>query len=459
MSLDTREMPFGVDGAAAIPPALVRGELNRIISSKAFQSSKRHQQLLRHLVEHAVDGRGTALKESVLALEVFNRPFDAFDPARDTIVRVEARRLRQRLERYYDEEAGDVAFEIRLPVGSYVPTLRRRSVVDDGTRHAKDLAERGEHFLRQPLSRQSLEAARERFEDALRESPRYVPALVGVGRAWLNLASGWYRAPAAASEHSAEALRRALAIDPANAVAYALLGAVLHQFEYDWVSARASFERAVALAPSQAFVHSAFGLHLLARRDFDGAERELSLARRLDPQYVNARMHMVNLRIGQRRLGEARAELEAMFDLAPSSAPARGLAAVIELVAGNARAAIEHCLRACELAPDYALCQASLAAAQGAAGRVAESDATIASMYARFGNACVSPYVEAVVSTRCRRYHEAYALLEKAIRMRDPSVMYLPSDPSFDELRGDPRWPQLLALRVPPSEDEPSDRV
>ena len=268
----------------------------------------------------------------------------------------------------------------------------------------------------------------------------------------MRLASGWYREPAVASEHAAEALRRALELDPAEAVAHALLGAVQHQFEYDWPAARASFERASALAPQQAFVHSAFGLHLLSRGDFDEAERELQLARRLDPQYANARMHMANLRIGQRRLDQARAELEAILDIAPASAPAHGLAALLELIEGRTDAAIAGYRRACELAPDYALCHASLAAALGAADRVTESDQTMSAMYARFGDACVSPYVAAIVAARCRRFHEACALIEQAIRVRDPSVMYLPTDPSFDALRRDPRWPKLLALRVPPAD-------
>ena len=446
------DLSLGQREASAIAPALIRRELDRITSSKAFQPSRRHQKLLRHLVEQAIAGQTAALKEPVLALEVFERPLAGFDPARDTIVRVEARRLRQRIERYYDEEGADAVVEIRLPVGSYVPTLRRRDAAVDATRHAKDLTERGEHFLRQPLARESLETARERFEEALRESPRYVPALVGLGRAWLNLASGWYREPAVASEHAAEALRRALELDPAEAVAHALLGAVQHQFEYDWPAARASFERASALAPQQAFVHSAFGLHLLSRGDFDEAERELQLARRLDPQYANARMHMANLRIGQRRLDQARAELEAILDIAPASAPAHGLAALLELIEGRTDAAIAGYRRACELAPDYALCHASLAAALGAADRVTESDQTMSAMYARFGDACVSPYVAAIVAARCRRFHEACALIEQAIRVRDPSVMYLPTDPSFDALRRDPRWPKLLALRVPPAD-------
>jgi Flp pilus assembly protein TadD len=248
-------------------------------------------------------------------------------------------------------------------------------------------------------------------------------------------------------------LRRALAIDPANATAHALLGAVQHQYDYNWKAARASFERAVALAPHMPFVHSAYGCHLMARGEFDAADRELSLARRLDPQYANARMHMVNLRIVQERLDDAEAELAGMRDIAPESAPAAGLAAVIAMVRGDARAAMAHYQQACELAPHYPNCYASLAAAQGMAGRVPDADATIARMHARFGERCVSPYVLAVVATRCRRTSEAFALLEQAIRTRDPNVMLFPTDPSFADLRGDPRWGPLLAQIVPRSGD------
>lgn len=435
---------------AAIARSLIDSELARVAESRVFRTSRRHQRFLRHLVERAVDGNHGALKEPVLALEVFDRTIDAFDPGRDTIVRVEARRLRQRLERFYEDEGEDALIEFRLPVGSYVPTLHWRVSADDGeTRQARDLVERGEHFLRQPLSRPTLESALERFEAALRESPRYAPALVGLGRAWFNLAAGWYHEPGPASEHASEALRAALDVDPSNAVAHALLGAIQHQFEYDWPAAQESFDRAIALAPQAPFVHSAFGSHLLARGDFDAAERELSLARRLDPQYANARMHMINLRIAQGRFDDAQAELASMRDIAPDSAPVEGLAAVIAMVRGDARDALKHYERACALAPDYPNCHASLAAAQGMAGRVADADATIARMRARFGERCVSPYVLAIVALRCGRTDEAFALLELAIDTKDPNVMMLSSDPSFAPLRDDRRWGPLLALRVP----------
>jgi len=160
-------------------------------------------------------------------------------------------------------------------------------------------------------------------------------------------------------------------------------------------------------------------------------------------------MHMVNLRIVQERLDDAEAELAGMRDIAPESAPAAGLAAVIAMVRGDARTAMAHYQHACELAPDYPNCYASLAAAQGLAGRVPDADATIARMHARFGERCASPYILAIVASRCGRLSEAFALLEQAIRTRDPNVMLLPTDPSFAGLRDDVRWKPLLAQIVP----------
>ncbi len=447
---DSDEFPAAIHADAGIPSALIHSELDRITRSKSFQPSRRHQQLLRHLVVQMVAGNTGALKEHVLAFEVFERSIDAFDPARDTIVRVEARRLRQRLARYYENEGSDAVLEIRLPVGSYVPTLRRRTgQADDASLRVQDLVERGDYFLRQPLSQTTLLSALARFDSALRESPGHVPALVGMGRAWLNLATGWHGDPRAAAEHATEALRRALDLDPAHAVAHALLGAVLHQFEYDWPAAYSHFSRATALAPQRAFVHSAFGFHLLAHADTAGAERELLLARRLDPQYVNTRMHMVNLRIYQRRFADAAIELDGMRDIAPDNPAALGLAAVMAMLQGDPQSAIRLYERVCELAPEHPNAYACLAAAQGMAGNIAAADAIVDTALARFGAGSISRYVLAIVASRCRRHDRAFALLEDAIECRDPNVLLLGIDLSFADLQGDPRWGPLLASRRP----------
>ncbi len=133
------------------PREQVEMALADIGRSAAFRSSARHRALLHHLVAGLYDPATTPLKETVIAVEVFGRPAASFDPKQDSIVRVEARRLRSRLAAYYRAEGSEATLRIELPVGSYLPVI----------------AERGEHFLRQALSKATLERARERFEQAL----------------------------------------------------------------------------------------------------------------------------------------------------------------------------------------------------------------------------------------------------------------------------------------------------
>lgn len=435
--------------AAPQPPAAqVELMLARIEQSHAFQGSPRHRALLRHLVDRTLADEVTALKESVIAVEVFGRSASRFDPKIDSIVRVETRRLRTRLATYFGTEGREAPLRIELPVGSYVPVIGTRAEpqhAPEATRRARDLTERGEHFLRQALSRPTLEAARDRFMQALRESPGYAPAYVGLGRAWLNLATGWHDVPGPASEHAAESLQRALALDPGNAIAHALLGAIQHQFEGDWTSAQRSFKRAIELAPQLAFVHSAYGCHLMFRGNDTQAERELRLARALDPQYINTRIHMVNLRLCQGRFDDAQLEMESMADMAPGSMALAGMAGVIALRRGDADAAVGHYERARDLAPQHANVWVCLASALAASGRTQEAEALRGEVFERFDLNTTSPYTLAILESRCGRPNEAFALLERGLLERDPNMMMLATDHSLELLHGDARWPELVA--------------
>src|SRR5579862_391915 len=101
----------------------VTEQLNRILASKAFRQADRLKRFLTFIVEETVAGRGERLKEFVVGVEVFGKP-DSFDPRNDPIVRVQARRLRAQLSRYYREEAPESEVVIELPKGGYAPTFR-----------------------------------------------------------------------------------------------------------------------------------------------------------------------------------------------------------------------------------------------------------------------------------------------------------------------------------------------
>ena len=444
---------FDTSEACSPPTAQVELALAQVEHSAAFRNSPRHRALLRHLVSRVLGDDTGTLKETVIAVEVFGRPAASFDPRLDTIVRVEARRLRARLSDYYRADGREALIRFDLPVGSYVPLIAARAPVrhdESVTRRARDLVERGEHFLRQALSRQTLEQALERFTLALRESPAYAPALVGAGRAWFNLATGWHHEPASASEHAAEALRHALEIDPDHAVGHVLLGAVEHQFERDWSSAERSFQRALQIGPRHAFVHSAYGCHLMLHRAYEDAERELGLARALDPQYVNTRIHMVNLRIVQGRLGDAEAEIEAMRDIAPDTMAITGMRAAIAMFRHDADEAVRLYELCCEVSPDYPGSFIALAGAHAMAGRIEVADEIVDATKRRFDERLISPYVMAVCAVRSRRHDEAFALLERALREHDPNAVQILFDISFEAMHGDRRWPGLAAAVLRP---------
>jgi Tfp pilus assembly protein PilF len=430
----------------SLPPEQIELAVAAIEASRAFRGSRRHRTLLRHLVSQALDGNGSALKETVIAIEVFGRPADRFDPKQDSIVRVETRRLRARLARYYAGEGRDSPLRVELPVGSYVPLIvprRAARAQAAATRRARDLVERGEHFLRLAATRANLEQAIGRFDAALRESPGFAPALVGLARAWFNMAAGWYGEARLAGEHAREALRRALEVEPGNALAWALLGAVQHQMEHDWAAAQRSFRRALEAAPDQAFVHTAYGWQLMARGRFDEAELELKRARELDPQYLNSRMHMINLRIAQGRFDDALHEADALADLAPEHLGAIGAQAMIALQTGRYDDALRHYGRAAALAPDHPGVAVLLAAAHAAAGRAQEADARLAAAADR-DDGRLSPYVCSLFAVWRGRPDDAFAVLERALDERDPQAVLLATDPSFRPLHRDRRWPALL---------------
>ena len=440
--------------ALSLPSEQVELALAGIEASAAFRTSLRHRTLLRHLVARLLAGDLASLKETMIAVEVFDRPVASFDPKTDTIVRVEARRLRGRLARYYAAEGRDAPFRIELPIGSYVPLVADRIAPDEedaATRRARELAERGEHFLREALSRDSLDKALARFDEAIRAAPGYAPAYVGLARAWFNLGTGWHQPPAIAFAHAAEALRHALALDASNAVAHTLLGALQHQLEHDWAAAERSFRRAVSLAPQNAFVHSAYGAHLYLHGDFSGAERELAAARRIDPLYVNSRAHLINLLIVQGRIDEAEAAIGALRDIAPDSLAGNGLAAVVAAVRGDTATAVRLYEALCARHPDHPGCFLALAAARAMAGDIAGADTLQAETLQRFADRAISPYVLAMVATRAKRRDLAFTLLAQAIAERDPTALEMRFDVSFADLFGDARWPELVGRLPPPA--------
>jgi len=104
----------------------IRDELRQVCASESFRKSERQKRFLTFVVEQTLSGKAGEIKEPVLAMEVFDRPAD-YDPKIDTIVRVEARRLRMKLAEYYSSAGAADPIRIELPTGSYVPNFQHQA--------------------------------------------------------------------------------------------------------------------------------------------------------------------------------------------------------------------------------------------------------------------------------------------------------------------------------------------
>lgn len=119
---------LGNVGPSSIPSSeAVRLQLERVLSSELFANAERARRFLRYVTERTLAGEGDQLKEFVIGVDVFDRD-DRYDPRIDSIVRVEAGRLRGKLDQYYSRASDDDMVVIRMPRGSYVPEFEFREL-------------------------------------------------------------------------------------------------------------------------------------------------------------------------------------------------------------------------------------------------------------------------------------------------------------------------------------------
>jgi adenylate cyclase len=102
----------------------IQRQLTCILASSVFAHSHRQSRFLSYIVQATLTGGADRLSQRVIGIEVFDRP-DSFDPVVDSIVRVEAARLRSKLREYYDEVGKSDRVYIELPKRTYAVRIRK----------------------------------------------------------------------------------------------------------------------------------------------------------------------------------------------------------------------------------------------------------------------------------------------------------------------------------------------
>ena len=431
--------------------------LERILASSTFSPSAGLSKLLRYLVDEALAGRIDRLKEYTLGVEVFGRG-ERFDPKTDTIVRVQARRLRAKLDEYYEHAGAGDELEIAVPKGAYVPEFRQRAGVKNGSAGANgrlDLAGvyrpdakahglyvEGRRLANQGTS-EALLGAIAQFEASIAIDPNYALSHWGLADSYLQLSSAHF-APHDAMPKARAAALKAIELDPSLDKAHAALGTV--HLLYDW-DRRATEERvrtAIALNPKSAEAHLLYATSAAS----DG------------------------------RISDALSHLHRAQELDPFSLKLRFQTQATHLIARDYEAAIEEGLKTLRMAPGFSLGRAALGLAYSLHGdeavgldhlrlAVEQEDGPWQNLYLQHGYAWAGDRkraerlvlkLEDLAQQRYMCAYEigeahavmddedaAFAWLEKALDERSDCFVWLEMEPWMDCIRSADRYPDLIA--------------
>jgi tetratricopeptide (TPR) repeat protein len=478
---------LAVDTSFRPEPSEIQAQLAQILVSSVFARSERMSRFITFVVKKVQEGHEEQLKESVIGVEVYDRPAD-YDPKSDPIVRNEARRLRSKLREYYDCDGRDDAIVVELPKGTYVPTFRARTTLRvseeapaknlrptwwkitaaacvalllgagmfllrsrvkvstaGGTKNleALNLYEQGEFFRSQgghrPLAQ--LHAA-DYFKRSIAKDPNYTLAYIGLSDALLKAYIG-KNADAALIADAENAARKALQLDGSLGGAHVALGQIL-AMKRKWVEADREFTTALRLDPKNGDAHLIYAVSDLALTDrLDLAIAEAHRAVQLDPLLADGYGLNGILLLGAHRYDEAidmaRKDLE-LFPRSEGSQNTLGRAYVQKGMLREAGAAFAKADRM-ERRAHWA---ASLAALYVKAGRRAEAEKMLATWKARptteFGHA----ESMAMIYTALGKNDEAVRWLEVAFQDNWPQLAWTKIAPEYESLRRDPLYSALL---------------
>lgn len=580
---------------------LVRAELDAVEKSREFSASPRHRQFLRYLVEQWLDGKASSLKEISLGVAVFGRAAHSFDPSIDTIVRVEARRLRARLARHYESEGRTSKFVIGLRPGSYVPAIVQRpsesgagvtsmprivvlpfasqvnepyvqqwcdSLTDDITDSlARTIGLRvvartsAFHFNRKiaspDLFARQLDAGiliegevtvqqsgyavgvravdahtgrrlwEDRFQSEQQErfalpdrvsvalvqallgsrvaesvlpvvptrsfatvsdsdlfdrariafqqrtivgyrtattlfsqladrSPSSPHALCGLARAWLALAGMGALSVRESLPKARQAALAALASDAQFGEADAVAGQIALMLDHDWPSAERHFVRGITNAPSLPYPHHVHAFGLLYQARFNDAEHAFAVAQQIDPLDVHIRVQRGLVPFYQRRFEQAIDLWEDVLEVNPGNLIATTLIGAAHLCLGDGARALAGYQKAVNDVPDHPIGWAGSAQAHALLGNATAVTAMIERLHEMRSRQYVSPYLFAMIDCRRGEPDAAFRWLRESADEPDFNFICAGVDPSFDDLRRDARWNDLMRAHRLPESSSPS---
>ncbi len=476
----------------------IQAQVERVIASRVLRSSPNLVRLLRFLTDETLAGRADRLKEYTLGTEVFDRG-EGFDPRVDTIVRVQARRLRGKLCEYYEAEGAADPVTISLAPGSYVPHFAPREGRTPATASSsrRPLARRvatagafiaiagllwvwplsglvsrsrvpsttaGGTYTANPEAhafylqakaaysrgtRTSIGDSIRLFEKSTRADPRYAAAFAGLAYAYLFESSN-FEPPSRVMPRARAAALAARALDGTNIEAHTALGQVALFYDWDFDAAQASADRALSLNAYSAPAHDLRAQILTARGDFNGAAVEIQRAQDADPLSPAYAYDAAWNLIYARRYSEAAEASRRALERDPNFQLARGVLGLSLVLDGRVSDGIPELERAAADGESSVL-DLLLVHGYAFAGRDQDAAALLERVTASAGRRYVCAYEVGSAHAALGNVPQSLAWLSRAIDERSDCMVWLRAESWLAQVRADPGFGRLVARLATPA--------
>jgi len=344
----------------------------------------------------------------------------------------------------YDRNLQDV-LQVQTEVANAVAAALKVTLLGDvatkvelgGTRNpaAFDAYLRGSRALNTFNDGQDLQAAVAAFAEAIRLDPNYALAHAGRSQAYADYA-GVYASGPAVREGFGKAhadARQAITLAPDLAEGHHAL-AGFFESSLDFRPASEEFERAVTLAPGNAGILDDYGRFAVFMGRADAGIAAVRRAVALDPLNPVIRRHLGQALNLARRNDDSVTALREAVALDPDSATNRSWLGVAYYVSGDFQSARSSC----EIKPEFQWSHWCLALTYDRLGRRADAAAELAKFRAELGDS--ASYQYAAIHAQWGDVPTGLEWLETAMRLRDPGLMYVKTDPLLDPLRKEPRF-------------------
>jgi TolB-like protein/Flp pilus assembly protein TadD len=341
------------------------------------------------------------------------------------------------------EVARAVAHEIQIKLTPHdkqrLQAERRRSI----NPRAYELYLRGRHFWNR-RTEEGMRKSIECFEEALRYDPSFAAAYDGISDAHTMLACRGIT-PAVESFHKAKAAaRQAVRIEPELGEGYASLAHVrLH--DWDWVGLESDFQRSMELDPGYAIAHYWYAEYLMAMGRTAEALARVQHGWELDPlsSVINASVGMIHY-LGHDYDG-ALVALRQGLEVDPTHYVSHLRVGLVYLQKNLANEAIDAMRQAVKHSGGSTEALAGLAQAHAVAGDTIAMARIVRELDESGDRRYVSPYNVARVYGAIGDKPQALEWLERAYQEHNPDLIELAREPSFESLRSDPKFRELMS--------------